>query len=64
VDAVPVIELGVTGIPVSTVNAKVEDVDVPHALVAVTDKVPLEVGVNVTELVVLTRDPVPEYDQE
>jgi hypothetical protein len=46
------------------VIAKVEDVDVPHALVAVTDKVPLDVGVNVTELVVLTGDPAPVYDQE
>ena len=40
------------------------EVDVPHAFVAVTDKVPLVVGLKVTEFVVLEGVPPPEYDQE
>ena len=40
------------------------EVDVPHVLVAVTDKVPDVVGLNVTVLIELVAVPPPLYDQE
>jgi hypothetical protein len=49
---------GVAGVELTT-RALVRALDVPHAFVAVTDKVPLDVGVNVTLLVVLVAVPPP-----
>jgi hypothetical protein len=55
---VPVIPVGAM-LLVFTIIALVRALDVPQALVAVTDKVPLDVGLNVTLLVVLVAVPPP-----
>ena len=57
--AVPVIPVGAVLFELTVID-RILTLDVPQALVAVTDSVPLDVGVNVTPVVLLVAVPPPE----